>query len=212
MKNLPKPPFLCLITDRNKTCGRPITDIVKYAVDGGVNIVQIREKDLSDDELYELTFKIKNIIQKQAILIINSNLKIALSSGADGLHLSENADLPKTFNNNQMILSKALHSSKINSVKDTKLIDLLVIGNIYQTSTHPNRKPKGIKIISELKNKTKIPYIGIGGINESNIEPIINNGAHGIAVISEILESQNPKITSKNIYNKLNQAWNQNEK
>ena len=64
MKNLPKPPFLCLVTNRNKTCGRPITDIVKYAIDGGVNIVQIREKDLNDDELYELSFKIKNIIKK----------------------------------------------------------------------------------------------------------------------------------------------------
>ena len=212
MKNLPKPPFLCLITDRNKTCGRPITDIVQYAIDGGVNIVQIREKDLNNDELYEFSLKIKNVIQKQAVLIINSNLKIALSSGADGLHLTENADPPKTFNNNQMLLSKAIHSSDINSIKNTKLIDLLVIGNIYKTSTHQDRKPKGIKIISEIRDKTKIPYIGVGGINESNIEPIMKNGAHGIAVISAISESQNPKITTKNIYNKLNQAWDQNEK
>jgi thiamine-phosphate pyrophosphorylase len=212
MKNLPKPPFLCLITDRNKTCDRPITDIVQYAIDGGVNIVQIREKDLNNDELYEFSLKIKNVIQEQAILMINSNLKIALSSCADGLHLTENADPPKTFDNNQMLLSKAIHSSDINSIQNTKLIDLLVIGNIYKTSTHPNRKPKGIKIISELRDKTKIPYIAVGGINESNIEPIMKNGAHGVAVISAISESQNPKITTENIYNKLNQAWDRNEK
>ena len=212
MKNLPKPPFLCLVTNRNKTCGRPITDIVKYAIDGGVNIVQIREKDLNDDELYELSFKIKNIIKKQAILIINSNLKIAISIGADGLHLSEKSNFPKNFNNNEMIVSKALHSSDINSLENTKSIDLFVIGNIYQTPTHPNVKPKGTKIIRELRNKTKIPYIGIGGISESNFEPIIQNGAHGIAVISAICESNNPETTTKNIYKKLNQVWDQNER
>ena len=211
MKNLPKPPFLCFVTNRNKTCGRPIAEIVKYAIDGGVNIIQIREKDLNDDELFELSFKIKNIIQKQAVLIINSNLKIALSCDADGLHLSENSDLPKTFDKNQMILSKSLHSSNINSIENIKSIDLLILGNIYQTSTHPNTKPKGIQIINELKNKTKIPYIGIGGINESNIKPIIKNGAHGIAIISAISESKNPKIATKNIYQKLNEAWEQNE-
>ena len=57
MKNLPKPPFLCFVTNRNKTCGRPIAEIVKYAIDGGVNIIQIREKDLNDDELFEMVWK-----------------------------------------------------------------------------------------------------------------------------------------------------------
>ena len=211
MKRLPKPPFLCFVTNRNKTCRRPITDIVKYAIDGGVNIIQIREKDLNDHDLFELSFKIKNIIQKQAVLIINSNLKIAQSCNADGLHLSENANLPKTFDENQMILSQALHSSKINSIRNSKSIDLLVVGNIYKTATHPNLEPKGIKIIEELKNKTKIPYIGIGGINNTNIKPIIQNGAQGIAIISAISESDNPEITTKDIYQKLQEAWDQNE-
>ena len=72
-------------------------------------------------------------------------------------------------------------------------------------------EPKGIKIIEELKNKTKIPYIGIGGINNTNIKPIIQNGAQGIAIISAISESDNPEITTKDIYQKLQEAWDQNE-
>ncbi len=82
-------PTLCLITDRQRLGESPLEAVVEQAAKGGVNLVQLREKDLPAGELLALTGRVREVTRGHALLIINDRLDVVMASGADGVHLPE---------------------------------------------------------------------------------------------------------------------------
>lgn len=196
---------------------------IKKIAKSNLNFLIIREKDLNDQELLELSLKVKEGLKDTNIkIIINSNRDIAKRIDADGIQLSF-----KDFidNNNKLYTKNKTNSIKVvdnfknvgNKYKVYKMIgvsihsydeglqayklgaDYVIYGHVFQTECKKNLTPRGIEEIKELSLKINIPIIGLGGIDENNFKEVIDAGAKGIAIMSSLMRSQNPKILIESI-------------
>jgi thiamine-phosphate pyrophosphorylase len=186
-----------LITDR-KVCGKNLTNIIEQAVEGGVGTVQLREKDLSTSDLYSLAEEIREITKRKgANLIINDRVDIATAVDADGVHLgwqSLEIDMVRRMIGRDKIIGFSAHSLKEAEKAENSGADYVTISPIFDTVNKDYFiKPLGVSEIGKIKEQIDIPVIALGGINENNVKDVLKNGADGIAVISAIFLSDDPK-------------------
>ena len=206
---LPRP-VLCLVTDRTLTGIDYLVETVAEAVSGGVNVVQLREKDLSGGPLLDLAIGLKRITQGRALLFVNERLDVALASGADGVHLGETAistAAARQLTGQRLLIGRSVHSVQggLTALQDGT--DYLIAGAVYSTRSHPAAAPTGVELIESLTAKTAAPVLGIGGIGPSNACQVIEAGASGVAVISAILSSPKPKDASRELWERISRSW-----
>ncbi len=189
---------LYLVTDRNLSLGRPIEYIVEEAVKGGVTVVQLREKNISTVEFYNLACSLKRLLAPYNIpLIINDRLDIALASDADGIHIGQ-SDMP--YEVVRKILGKdkiiGLSVESVEQAREANKLDVDYIGlsPVFSTNTKTDiNTPLELKGIKKIASFTRHKTVAIGGINKANTGAIIKNGADGIAVVSAIVSHNNPR-------------------
>lgn len=194
---------LYLITDR-KIAKLPLTTVIREALRGGVRAVQLREKDLSSRELYDLAKKIRNITrEKKALFFINDRIDIALAVDADGVHLgwqSIPADEARKLAGNKFIIGVSTHSLKEALRAQKEGADYITFGPVYCTASKEGlidfKGPGAVKVIKE---KINIPLIAIGGIKEENVCDLLLMGANGIAVISAVMADGKPYMAARRL-------------
>ncbi len=198
---------LVLITDR-KICDVKLTDLIMQAVEGGVDTVQLREKDLNTRDLYNLAKEARGITKKNdAKLIINDRVDVAIAVEADGVHLgwqSLDIDIVRRMIGHDMLIGFSAHSLKDAESAEKSGADYVSISPIFKT-THKDFfiKPFGVDGIGKIKEFVNIPVVALGGVNENNIEEVLKDGADGIAVISAILLSDDPEQSATNLCCKI---------
>lgn len=202
-------PCLMLVTDRTR-CAGLLEDAVAAAVAGGVNAVQLREKDLPAGELLQTAQRLRTITRGKALLFVNDRLDVALACDADGVHLPESGLPPKMarqVGGRDLIIGRSVHS--VAAAKDAARsgADYLVVGTIYATASHPGRQVAGPELIREVGRALDLPLLGIGGITTEKVHEVITAGAVGVAVISAILAAPNPKAAAVALRAALNAAW-----
>ena len=189
---------LLVITDRKKCKPKKLDDVVIEACHSGVKAFQLREKDLSASEILSLSLKLRKITSNNSKLIINDRLDIALLSKSNGIHSPENGILPKqakSFNKN-LIIGKSTHSLKSAIEAERKGYDYIIFGPVFRTQSKVKYgKPKGIKELTRICAKIKIPVFAVGGINPDRAKKCIEAGAQGAAVIGAVMKSRNVKKT-----------------
>lgn len=163
----------------------------------------LREKDLQYKELYKLAKQVKCIIDgHNTKLIISQSLEIAKEVGASGVHMSYEQFVKEKPNFNG-ITGVSIHSTE-EAVKAEALgASYILAGHIYGTDCKKGLKPRGISFLKEVKSLTKIPLIGIGGIDEYNMDEIFSCNAHGIAMMSSIMKSNNCNEKILNVKNTM---------
>ncbi|MEA3505830.1 MAG: thiamine phosphate synthase [Bacteroidota bacterium] len=195
---------LYLVTDQSLSKGRSHEYIVEEAIKGGVTIVQLREKDISSREFYELAKSLMKLLKPLNIpLIINDRLDIALAVDADGLHIGQ-SDLPysiarKLLGKNKII---GLSVETIEQAREANNIDVDYIGlsPVFSTNTKLDiNTPLELSGIKKISGFTKHKTVAIGGINSLNTESVIASGADGIAVVSAIVSQNNPREAAFNL-------------
>lgn len=176
-------------------CGRDVCDVVASIALGGAKIVQIREKNKSDSEVFELVKYCKRITnQYQMLLIVDDRVDIALATGADGVHLGQE-DLPLCEARKiapQMLLGVSTHNA--NEIKQAieANCNYLNIGPIYPTDTKSVAcNALGLELIEKLKQDLTCPFSIMGGIKEYHLPLLISKGFKHIAMITEITQSCN---------------------
>ncbi|AVP54286.1 thiamine-phosphate synthase [Clostridium tetani] len=188
---------LYLVTDRDILKGRDLKKVLEEAILGGTTLVQLREKNVSSKEFYEIAKDIKVITDKYNIpLIINDRVDIALAVNAEGIHIGQK-DLPAN------IVRKIIGEDKIlgvsaNTIEDALKAqrdgaDYLGVGAIFPTNSKKDAESTSIETLKEIKNAVNIPIVAIGGINENNVQKLKETNIDGIAVISTILEKEDVK-------------------
>ncbi len=189
---------LYLVTDRKLMSSNTVEESVERAVEGGASVVQLREKDCTSREFYELALRVKRITAPRNVpLIINDRIDICLAADADGVHLGQK-DLPcrearKILGNDKIIgVSAALPEEAVQAQKDGA--DYLGVGAVFATGTKSNTRPVTPEVIREIRAAVTIPFVVIGGVNAENIKGLYGLGINGAAVVSAIV-SQND-ITS----------------
>lgn len=187
-----------LITDRNQTGGRPLTDVVKEALAGGVKAVQLREKDLPIRELLRLAEEMIKITKEAgAMLFINGRIDAAIAVEADGIHLGQ-TDLPvdvvRRIVGNRFMIGVSTHNLIEAKEAEAGSADFITFGPVYETPAKLKYgKPIGIKGLKIAKSGVSIPVYAIGGINSGNIKHILSAGADGVALISAVMGAKEPK-------------------
>ncbi len=188
-------PIVALVTDRNFAGGPDaLVDAVARAVDNGVNLVQMREKDLPDAMQLALAQRLREVTNGKALLFINDSVSIAEASGADGVHLGENSrsiTSARARAARPLLIGRSVHGVDAAREAAAQGANLLVVGTVYDSPTHPGQPPAGVGLIGWCA-QPGIPVLGIGGITAQNAGAVMRAGASGVAVISAILGAPNP--------------------
>ena len=191
---LPRP-IVALVTDRNLAGGPDaLADAVAQAVDNGVNLVQMREKDLPDAVQLALAQQLREVTNGKALLFVNDSISIAEASGADGVQLTENSRSIASARARMarpLLVGRSVHGVDAAREAASQGADLLVVGTVYDSPTHPDHPPAGVGLIGWCA-QPGVPVVGIGGITPENAGAVMQAGASGVAVISAILGSADP--------------------
>ncbi len=202
-------PSLCLVTDRLRCNGRSVECVVDAAIDGGVNIVQLREKDMPAADLYSLALRVKDVVGERALLFVNDRMDVAMAAGVDGVQLGENA-LPvkaaRRIAGENLLLGRSVHSVSGAMEAESQGADLLTLGTIFPTASHPGVRTGGPELVREVASAVSTPFLGIGGIDASNAGQVIKEGAAGVAVISAISTAQDSALAATDLCNSLRAA------
>lgn len=190
---------LYIVTNRKLIQKGNIYSIVENAIYGGTDAIILREKDLPHDELLSMAENLKKITDKGNVpLIINNNIEVAMEINAYGYHTSfQNfINTPRKF---PRIIGVSVHNLEEAIASERFGADYLLAGHVFETDCKKGLKGKGISFIKKICDSVSIPVIAIGGINESNVDDVLNSGVYGVAVMSSIMMSEAPYITASNL-------------
>lgn len=182
---------LYVCTDRDIMTTDTLEEAVELAIKGGATIIQLREKDCTSREFYELALSIKDITDAYEVpLIINDRLDIALAVHADGVHLGQ-SDIPVQVARNVMG-PNCIVGATANALEKAKEAwqsgaDYLGVGDVFGSATKNDTKPVELKELKKICDTVKIPVVAIGGISKKNIHLLKDTGVAGVAVISAVL-------------------------
>jgi thiamine-phosphate pyrophosphorylase len=202
---------LYLVTDRGLAGGRPILEIVKAAVQGGVTCVQLREKDCSTLDFIDQALTIKNFLKARGVpLIINDRVDVALAIEANGVHLGQ-TDMPlniaQKIIGNSMIIGISAESLEDAVEAEKGGADYLGVSPIYATPTKTDTAPPlGLDGLRTIRAAVRLPLVGIGGLNRDNSAAVIENGGDGVAVVSAIVAAEDPAAAAANIKQVIDKA------
>jgi thiamine-phosphate pyrophosphorylase len=166
------------VTDRRRG---DVFASVRQAVEDGVDLIQIREKDLEARTLLTLVSKILEMTEDTPTrVLVNDRLDVALASGADGLHLPSDG-LPLAVVRGLIgLVGVSTHTLEEVRSADSGGADFIVFGPVFDT---PGKAAVGLDRLREVTKVTRIPVLAIGGITNENTEQVIRAGAAGIAAI-----------------------------
>ena len=187
-------PLFYYITDRKRLRGRSLLASVRKAIESGVDFVQIREKDLDDRALFDLTCRVLASARgTQCRVLVNGRADIALAAGADGVHLPSTglqvADIRKWMPQHLLIGISVHTTSEIRRVC-AQGADYLLLGHIFPTESKTGYgSPLGLRRLKNACARTSVPILGLGGIKPDLIEPVLRAGAAGIAGIGLFQDS-----------------------
>jgi thiamine-phosphate pyrophosphorylase len=197
-------PRLYLVTDRQRTAGRPWRDVVAAALAGGVDAVQLREKDLTARELVELGAQLRALCTRhRARLLINDRVDVALAVGADGVHLP--ADSFDPCDARRLLGPDAWIGASTHSLAEARAahaagVDFIVFGPVFDTpSKRAFGAPVGLDALAEVTQAVATPVVAIGGITTERAAAARAHGAQGVAVISAILGASDPRGAARRL-------------
>jgi len=202
------PPVLMLVTDRRLAGGEDaLVEAVAQAVKGGVNAVQLREKDLPPEELLPLALRLRAVTRNRAALVVNGPLEVALAAEADGLHLPEAAPPVDRPAPHQFLLGRSVHSREAAEQAWAECSDYLIAGPVFETPSHPGPAPGGLSLVEAIAGAVAVPVLAIGGITPERVDDVLRARASGVAVISAILGAGSAGAASRELRETLEGAW-----
>lgn len=207
-----KPPFdltLYLVTDPKLSDG-DLPGKVDTAIQGGVTLVQLREKTADSRQFLETALRVREVTDRYGIpLIINDRIDIALACNAAGVHLGQQ-DIPCKIAREILgpdkligVTAKTVEQA-IQAERDGA--DYLGCGALFPSGAKPEAQPMTLSSLSEILASVHIPVTAIGGINAENVHLPVEAGANGVAVVSAILGQPDVSAAARKLREKIEAA------
>jgi thiamine-phosphate pyrophosphorylase len=178
--------------------GRVSEDLLEAALRGGVDLVQLREKDLRDDELVAAAEPFRRACERHgALFVLNDRPDLVERCGADGVHVGQgdlSVDEARRIVGGDRIVGLSTHSRE--QMGNTGSADYIGVGTIFSTPTKPGNDAAGIELVRVARYAARLPWFAIGGIDQSNIAELVANGAAGIAVVRAIRAADDPEAAA----------------
>ena len=182
---------LYAITDRG-LIQKSLEEDIEAAIRGGAGIIQLREKNITDEKYAEYAAEALSVCKKYNVpLIINDNIDVCLRSGADGVHLGQNDASPADAR--RILGSRAIIGVTAKTAEQAQRAycdgaDYIGSGAVFGTVTKDDAKKMSVDTLKEITASSKLPVYAIGGINIDNAAELAGSGIYGIAVVSGIFK------------------------
>ena len=186
--------LLYAVTDRAWVGRQSVYEQTEAALKGGATCVQLREKDLGEEEFLAEAMEIGALCRQYNVpFFINDNVDIAVKCKADGIHVGQDdmaADQVRRRVGNDMMIGVSVHSVEeaLEAVKNGA--DCLGVGAVFSTSTKTDADVLSHDVVRDICQAVDIPVVAIGGINKSNIMQLSGTGVDGVALVSAIFGAE----------------------
>ncbi len=201
---------LHVITDESLMKGRTHLQIAEAAALGGAKVIQYRDKNASGRKMYETALALRELTAKSGVVfIVNDRVDIAAAANADGAHIGQE-DVPleaaRRILGNEKIIGVSANSLEEALEAEKGGADYIGLGPIFETATKTDTDAAiGLEGLKKVAAALSIPAIAIGGIKQEHVQPIMRNGAGGIAVISAVVCAKDMVLATREIVNTLNE-------
>lgn len=203
-------PVLCFVVGKDAAKDGNIEKLVEEAVAGGVTMVQLRDRSMPTGELLELARRLKQITRGKALFTVNDRVDIAVAVDADGVQLPDSG-LPTRAARAQIgkhaVLGRSVHDASAAEKATREGAEFVIAGTVFKSPSKPEAKPAGVALLKEIIKDSNLPVVAIGGVTATNIPEVVGAGAAGVAVISAIAASDDPKAAAQQLSQALREAW-----
>lgn len=193
---------LYLVLDSAPAAGA-LPDLVRAAVAGGVDVVQLREKHLADDQLLAVAHAASALCRQLGVLlIVNDRPDVAARAGADGIHVGQDdmgvAEV-RALVGPDMLVGLSTHTPGEIAAVDPALVDYIGVGPVHETPTKPGRPAVGLELVSYARDHARVPFFAIGGLHRENLAEAVRAGASRACVLRAITEAEDPELAAREL-------------
>lgn len=192
---------LYLVTDRALSLGRPLEEVVAAAVQGGVTLVQLREKETSTRFFVEEAVRLKTLLDPLGVpLLINDRVDVALAAGAAGVHIGQE-DMPypaaRRLLGPRAIIGLSVETEAQVLDAEAYDVDYLGVSPVFPTPTKTDTRGSwGLDGLARVRKLSRHRLVAIGGLNAGNAGAVIAAGADSVAVVSAICSDPDPRAAA----------------
>lgn len=208
---------LYLCTDARERQG-DLEDFLQAAFAGGVDIVQIRQKNMTRDaELAALEIARSAAARAQGIVCVNDSPRLAEAFAADMLHLGQtdgSAQRARRSLHAWALIGRSTHTAEqTDQAAGDADVDYFAVGPVHATPTKPDYVPVGLDLVRHAARAAPVgdvastPWFAIGGLDADNLDQVIEAGARRVVVVRAITEARDPEAAARVLKDRLRQAW-----
>lgn len=196
-----------MITDPAAGRGDALARAAAAAIRGGADVIQLRDKAASDEELERAARALLAVTRAAGVpLVVNDRIEVARRSGADGLHLGQD-DAPfseaRRILGERAIVGRSTHSPEQALAAVAEGFDYIGVGPVFSTPTKPSYIPGGLDLVRFAAQNVPIPFVAIGGIDASNVGRVTEAGARCVAVVRAVMASPDPQTTARELSDRM---------
>jgi thiamine-phosphate pyrophosphorylase len=177
--------------------------LVEAALDGGVDVVQVRDKEAGDAELVATGRRLAALCQERgALLIVNDRPDLALACRADGVHLGQDdvaVSEARRVVGHELLIGLSTHSRGQIAAAASLDADYIGVGPVYETATKPGLTPVGLELVRHAAAHARQPFFAIGGIDAERAPEVAAAGAERIAVVRAIRDAADPRAAAREL-------------
>jgi thiamine-phosphate pyrophosphorylase len=191
--------LVCAATGPDQDAAR-LPELLREAVAGGVEVFQLREKELPDDELAAVANATRALCERiGALFIVNDRPAVAAEAGADGVHVGQD-DLPvqavREIVGEQMLIGLSTHTPEEIDAVDPAIVDYIGVGPVHETPTKRGRRAVGSELVSYAAAHSPVPFFAIGGLDAENLGEVLAAGAERVCVLRAIADAEDPRAAA----------------
>jgi thiamine-phosphate pyrophosphorylase len=187
-----------------------LPDLLRAAAAGGVDVVQLRDKQLADDELVSVAHATRALCEGLGLLlIVNDRPFVATEAGADGVHVGQD-DAPvadvRELVGDDLLIGLSTHAPREIDAVEAALVDYIGVGPVHETPTKPGRPAVGEELVRYAAAHAPVPFFAIGGLNAGNLADVIAAGASRVCVLRAITDAADPERAARELRDLLDGA------
>lgn len=185
-------------------------NVVEAALEGGLTLVQYRDKDSEDTVRLQTALKLRELCDRYgALFILNDRVDLAQAVNADGVHLGQQ-DVPISLARQALgphrIIGRSTHGPEDLHRAIQEGADYVGVGPVYETPTKPGRAAAGLEYVHYAAQHSPIPWFAIGSIDAANLSDVMGAGASRVALVRSIMQAEQPTLTTQYLIAQLNRS------
>lgn len=188
-----------VVTSSGLVAGRGHREVAVAAIAGGATAVQLRAKDLPDEDLVPLAEELSARCRAAGVLfVVNDRVQVALATGAEALHVGQSHELAHVRERigPDVVLGISVEGAEQARAAEAAGADYLGV-TVWSTPTKLDARPRGLEGVRQVVEAASLPVVGIGGIGPANAAEVLGAGAAGVAVVSAVGAAEDPVAATR---------------